>query len=72
MSEKGKQTPQKTEIAVAMAVSGIELSLYIIMPIFAGYLIGREFGTLGVVAGLFLGALLGLVLAVRRAIKMTL
>jgi hypothetical protein len=55
-----------------MAVSGIELALYILAPIGLGYFIGRSFGNVGAVAGLFIGAVLGLVLAVMRALKMTL
>lgn len=72
MTAKAKKAPKKSDVAIAMAASGIELALYITVPIGAGYLIGRYFGDVGAVAGLFIGALSGLALAVRRAVKMTL
>ena len=72
MNGKGRKPVEKREVAIAMAVSGMELALYMIIPIFAGYFVGREFGTIGTVAGLFLGAIIGLALAVRRAIRMSL
>jgi membrane associated rhomboid family serine protease len=72
MTARKKDDQKKTGVAMAMAVSGIELALYIIVPIGVGYLVGKGFGNIGAVAGLFTGAVLGLVLAVMRAIRMTL
>lgn len=72
MNKVKKKATTKSDVAVAMAGSGLELALYIIFPIGAGYFIGRTFGNAGAVAGLFIGAVAGLVLAVRKAEKMTL
>ena len=71
MNPKKKSLQRKPGVATAMAVSGMELALYIIVPIGIGYLVGKGFGDIGSVAGLITGAVLGLVLAVMRAIRMT-
>lgn len=62
----------KADVAIAGAISGIELAVYIITPIVLGYLVGKGFGNIGTLIGLMSGALIGLILAVRRAMKMAL
>jgi uncharacterized membrane protein YbhN (UPF0104 family) len=69
---KTKHQLNKKEVVVRFAASGIEIAVYIVAPIFIGYLVGRHFGNIGSFFGLALGSILGLGLAVKRAIKMTL
>ncbi len=67
-----KKPVRREEVVYKGLISGIEIALYILIPIAAGYFLGKSFGNVGIMLGLFLGAILGLVLAVRMALKMTL
>jgi hypothetical protein len=68
--EKTKPQFTKKEVVLKFAVSGMEIAAYIIAPILIGFAIGRNFGPVGSLIGLFTGAVLGLYIAVKRAIKM--
>ncbi len=59
----------KKEILLKGAVLGTEFALYIIGSIAIGYLIGRQISSTATVIGMFIGAILGLLMAIRRAIK---
>lgn len=67
-----RKAVRREDIAYKGLISGIEIALYILVPITLGYFAGRPFGNIGIMIGLFLGAILGLVLAVRMALRMTL
>lgn len=73
MSEQiqGRRKLTRKEIITKGVISGLELAVYITAPIVLGYYIGLGLGGLGMVACMLAGAVLGLVLAVRRALKMT-
>jgi F0F1-type ATP synthase assembly protein I len=69
--EKTKPQFTKKEVVIRFAASGMEIAAYIIAPILIGFAIGRQYGPIGSLIGLFTGAVLGLYIAVKRAIKMT-
>jgi hypothetical protein len=67
-----RKSVRREEIAYKGLISGIEIALYILVPITLGYFVGKPFGNVGIMLGFFIGAILGLVLAVRMALRMTL
>lgn len=59
----------KKEILLRGAVLGMEFALYIIGSIAIGYFIGKQISSIATVIGMFIGAILGLLMAVRRAMR---
>lgn len=59
----------KKEILLRGALLGTEFALYIIGSIAIGYLIGKQISSIAMAIGMCVGAILGLAMAVRRAMK---
>ncbi len=59
----------KTELLLKGAIIGAEFALYVIVSIAIGYFIGKQISSTATVIGMFIGAILGLAMVIRRAIK---
>ena len=59
----------RKELLLKGAMLGTEFALYILIPIAIGYFIGKQISGIATVTGMFLGAILGLAMAIRRAVN---
>lgn len=59
----------KKELILNGAIIGAEFALYVIVSIAIGYFIGKQISGTATVIGMFIGAILGLAMVIRRAIK---
>lgn len=71
-ARRGAEVVPRERVVKAMVLGGIELAIYIVAPIYVGYLIGQGFGKLGMLLGVVGGAVLGLLLASLKALRMEL
>ena len=64
-----KKKDVRKELLLKGAMLGTEFALYIISSIAIGYFIGKQISNTATVIGMLLGAILGLLMAVRKAMK---